>query len=64
MRNHYLAINNEHMKTTLLISFFLFTGILASAQLPFNPDVDGDEMVLTPDFLEFVSLYGQPFESD
>lgn len=52
------------MKTIFLTLLLATSVLLASAQLPFNPDVDGDQFVLTPDFLEIITYYGQPFESN
>lgn len=40
----------------------LFIAFQGAAQLPYNPDVDGDQFIGSPDFLQILGLFNQPID--
>jgi hypothetical protein len=44
----------------LLTAIACFFALSLSAQFPYNPDSDGDNMIGMDDFLNFLPLFGQP----
>ena len=46
----------------LMLAFALGNSTTASAQIPWNPDADGNELIGSPDILSLLSIYGSFYE--
>lgn len=52
------------MRILALCIFLVCTATTASAQLPYNPDENGDQLIGLPDVLGVLSIFGQQFEAE
>lgn len=49
------------MKQLLLVCALMAAAGVASAQFPYNPDVNADEFISTSDLIDFLPLFGSAF---
>lgn len=58
---HENLINMRSLSLTVIVGFFALT---MNAQLPYNPDENGDEIIGIPDVLGILSFFGQEFQAE